>query len=59
MLVHHHYEETEFFPNVNIAAGETDLMAGAVHQHEAFYGGMEQLRTYLEDMGAWFSGVEV
>lgn len=59
VLAHHHYEETELFPNVNKAAGETDLMAGAVHQHEAFYGGMKQLRTYLEDTGPRFSGVEV
>lgn len=59
VLQHHHYEETEFFPNLNKAAGQRDLMAGAVHQHEAFYGGMEQLKKYLLDKGAEFSSREV
>lgn len=30
---HHHYEEKEFFPNVNKAAGRDDLMQSAVHDH--------------------------
>jgi hypothetical protein len=30
---HHHYEETEFFPALEKAAGKTGLMAGAVDQH--------------------------
>lgn len=56
---HHHYEETEFFPNVNKAAGETGLMAGAVHQHEEFYGGIEKMKSYLIEKGADFSGDEL
>lgn len=56
---HHHYEETEFFPNVNKAAGQTDLMAGAVHQHEEFYGGMERMKSYLLEKGADFSSTEL
>lgn len=59
VLAHHHYEETELFPNINKAAGKTDLMASAVHQHEAFYSGMEQLKSYLEEKGDAFSGAEV
>lgn len=31
--LHHHYEETEFFPALDEAAGKTGLMAGAVDQH--------------------------
>lgn len=59
VLQHHHYEETEFFPNLNKAAGQTGLMANAVHEHEAFYGGMERLKTYLLGNGANFASVEV
>lgn len=59
VIAHHRYEETELFPNVNKSAGETELMAGAVHQHEAFYGGMEKLKVYLEKKGGDFSGAEV
>lgn len=59
VLQHHHYEETELFPILNKAAGRTDLMAGAVHQHEAFYSGMEELKKYLLERGADFSSREV
>lgn len=34
-------------------------MAGAVHQHEAFYGGMEELKKYTLDRGADISSREV
>jgi hemerythrin-like domain-containing protein len=30
---HHHYEETDFFPNVDKAARKNGLMDGAVHEH--------------------------
>lgn len=30
---HHHYEETEFFPSLDKAAGKNGLMDGAVDQH--------------------------
>lgn len=59
VLQHHHYEETELFPNLNKAAGQKDLMTGAVHQHEAFYGGMEELKKYLLEKGGDFSSREV
>lgn len=56
---HHHYEETEFFPNIDKAAGRQGLMDGAVHEHEAFYGGMERMKKYLQDKGADFSATEL
>ncbi|KAK3934389.1 hypothetical protein QBC46DRAFT_359059 [Diplogelasinospora grovesii] len=57
---HHHYEETEFFPNVDKAAGRKGLMDGAVHEHEAFHGGMERFKSYLTGKGAAnFSGTEL
>ncbi|KAI0383473.1 hypothetical protein F5Y04DRAFT_278650 [Hypomontagnella monticulosa] len=59
VVQHHHYEETEFFPNVNKAAGREDLMDGAVHEHEAFYGGMERMKKYLEEKGVDFSASEL
>jgi len=30
---HHHYEETEFFPNLNKAAGKTGLMGSALAEN--------------------------
>jgi hemerythrin-like domain-containing protein len=33
---HHHYEETEFFPALDKAAGKVGLMDGAVEQHGPF-----------------------
>jgi len=33
---HHHYEETEFFPALDKAAGKNGLMDGAVDQHGTF-----------------------
>jgi hypothetical protein len=54
-----HYEETEFFPNVNKAAGQDGLLDDAVHEHETFYGGMERMKKYLLDKGGEFSGAEL
>jgi hypothetical protein len=59
VATHHHYEETELFPNINKAAGQTALMEDAVHEHEAFMGGMERLKTYLLETGADFSSTEL
>lgn len=59
VLTHHHYEETDFFPNVNKAAGQTGLMAGAVHEHEAFQTGMKRFKDYLLDVGAEFESDEL
>ncbi|OTA57987.1 hypothetical protein K449DRAFT_407662 [Hypoxylon sp. EC38] len=56
---HHRYEETEFFPNVNKAAGRTDLMDTAVHEHAAFHDGMERFKDYLLKKGAGFSASEL
>lgn len=56
---HHHYEETEFFPNINKAAGQTGLMAGAVHEHELFHGGMENFKRYLLDKADDFKSNEL
>ncbi|KAI1778550.1 hypothetical protein F4818DRAFT_406431 [Hypoxylon cercidicola] len=59
VATHHHYEETELFPNVDRAAGRKGLMDGAVHEHEAFYGGMERMKKYLLDEGTDFSSTEL
>ena len=59
VLTHHHYEETDFFPNVNKAAGRTDLMAGAVHEHDAFQTGLQRFKAYLQDAGAGFGSGEL
>jgi hemerythrin-like domain-containing protein len=56
---HHQYEETDLFPNINKAAGQTGLMEDAVHEHEAFYGGMDRMQAYLQDQGASFSAIEL
>ncbi|KAK4231849.1 iron-sulfur cluster repair protein DnrN [Podospora fimiseda] len=49
VYAHHHYEETEFFPNLDKAAGQKGLMDGAVHEHEAFQGGLNKFKEYLEE----------
>ncbi|KAI0482645.1 hypothetical protein GGR56DRAFT_620916 [Xylariaceae sp. FL0804] len=59
VATHHHYEETEFFPNVNKAAGKTGLMEDAIHEHEAFQGGMEKMKAYLLEKGGSFSAAEL
>ncbi|PQE05097.1 hemerythrin HHE cation binding domain-containing protein [Rutstroemia sp. NJR-2017a BVV2] len=56
---HHHYEETEFFPALDKAAGKTGLMAGAVDQHAEFHDGLEKFRNYLKDKGPEFSAEEL
>ncbi|KAG5290163.1 hemerythrin HHE cation binding domain-containing protein [Histoplasma ohiense] len=56
---HHHYEETDLFPNINKAAGTTGLMADAVQEHELFYGGMDRMKAYLDETGAQFSAAEL
>jgi hemerythrin-like domain-containing protein len=56
VATHHHYEETELFPNIDKAAEQTGWMEGAVHEHEAFQGGFEKFKQYLQDKGA--EGVE-
>lgn len=59
VVTHHHYEETELFPNIDKAAGQKGLMDGAVHEHEAFYGGMGRMKEYLQSKGADFSSTEL
>lgn len=59
VATHHHYEETELFPNIYKAAGQKGLMDGAVHEHEAFYGGMQKMKEYLLENAAHFSGAEL
>jgi hemerythrin-like domain-containing protein len=59
LATHHHYEETELFPNLDRAAGRVGLTDSAVHEHEAFQGGLERFRSYLEDKGAGFSAAEL
>lgn len=59
VATHHHYEETEFFPNLDQAAGQKGLMDDAVHEHEAFFGGMERMKKYLLDNGTDFSSTEL
>lgn len=39
---HHHYEETELFPNLDKAAGKTGLMRTAFDEHGALW------PTYLQ-----------
>ncbi|KAK4163961.1 hypothetical protein QBC43DRAFT_318476 [Cladorrhinum sp. PSN259] len=56
---HHHYEETELFPNLDKAAGQKGLMDGAVHEHEAFQGGLEKFTKYLKDKGADWKSSEL
>ncbi|KAK2616543.1 hypothetical protein QQS21_000586 [Conoideocrella luteorostrata] len=56
---HHQYEETDLFPNINRAAGRTDLMEDAIHEHEAFYGGLELMSHHLTETGVDFSATEL
>ncbi|KAI0509176.1 hypothetical protein F5B22DRAFT_617962 [Xylaria bambusicola] len=56
---HHHYEETELFPNINKACGRTDLMSAAVEEHATFFGGMGRMKAYLQQEGANFNGDEL
>ncbi|KAI1271195.1 hypothetical protein F5Y07DRAFT_392960 [Xylaria sp. FL0933] len=56
---HHHYEETELFPNINKVCGRTDLMNTAVEEHAMFFGGMNQMKAYLQHEGANFKGSEL
>ncbi|KAK7957720.1 hypothetical protein PG988_012568 [Apiospora saccharicola] len=48
VVTHHHYEETELFPNIDKAAGQRGLMNGAVHEHEAFYGLLEIMDSFKD-----------
>ncbi|KAI1085351.1 hypothetical protein F5B20DRAFT_590097 [Whalleya microplaca] len=59
VATHHHYEEIELFPNIDMAAGQKGLMDNAVHEHEAFCGGMEQMKKYLLDNDADFCSTEL
>ncbi|KAF2964977.1 hypothetical protein GQX73_g8603 [Xylaria multiplex] len=59
VVTHHQYEETELFPNIDKAAGQQGLMDGAIHEHEAFYGGMARMKKYLQDKGPRFSSAEL
>ncbi|KAI0198132.1 hypothetical protein F4808DRAFT_437193 [Astrocystis sublimbata] len=59
VVAHHHYEETELFPNIDRAAGRKGLMDDATHEHEAFYGGMDRMKKYLQRKGADFSSNEL
>ncbi|KAM0145856.1 hypothetical protein ACHAPG_011431 [Botrytis cinerea] len=56
---HHHYEETEFFPAIEKAAGHKDLMNGAVDQHAAFHDGLERFQSYLQEKGPSFLSEEL
>ncbi|EPE34403.1 hemerythrin HHE cation binding-containing protein [Glarea lozoyensis ATCC 20868] len=56
---HHHYEETEFFPALDKAAGKLGLMDGAVEQHAQFHDGLEKFKTYLQENGPDFYGTEL
>ncbi|KAJ8132850.1 hypothetical protein O1611_g778 [Lasiodiplodia mahajangana] len=59
VVTHHHYEEIELFPSIDKAAGRKGLMDGAIHEHEAFYGGMDRMKKYLQSKGAGFSSMEL
>lgn len=59
VAAHHHYEETEFFPNVYKAAGQKCPMDSAIHEHEAFYGGMDGMKKYLSEKGVDFSAADL
>ncbi|MCJ1313260.1 hypothetical protein MMC25_006937 [Agyrium rufum] len=55
VAAHHHYEETDFFPAIDEAAGEKGLMDGAVDQHAAFHDGLQRFKTYLLEKRSDFS----
>ncbi|KAI6083720.1 hypothetical protein F4821DRAFT_185091 [Hypoxylon rubiginosum] len=59
MEAHHRYEEDDFFPNVDKAAGKSGLMDFAVHEHAAFHDGLERFKTYLVKEGGSFSASEL
>ncbi|KXX77176.1 Iron-sulfur cluster repair protein DnrN [Madurella mycetomatis] len=59
VATHHQYEETELFPNIDKTAGKKGLMDSAVHEHEAFQGGLERFKKYLLDKGPDFSSTEL
>ncbi|KAK4148998.1 iron-sulfur cluster repair protein DnrN [Chaetomidium leptoderma] len=60
VAAHHKYEEADFFPSLDRAAGQSGLMDGAIHEHAAFHGGMARFRDYLVDKGpTGFSGTEL
>ncbi|KAK5657367.1 hypothetical protein OQA88_2937 [Cercophora sp. LCS_1] len=46
--VHHHNEETDFFPAIETMAGEKGIMEGNVAQHQAFEQGVVELKAYVE-----------
>ncbi|RWA06358.1 hypothetical protein EKO27_g8755 [Xylaria grammica] len=50
VVTHHHYEETELFPNIDKAAGQKGLMDGAMHEHEAFYGLLNIMDSFKEPL---------
>ncbi|KAI8623983.1 hypothetical protein F5Y19DRAFT_481121 [Xylariaceae sp. FL1651] len=59
VVTHHHYEEPELFPNIDKAAGRKGLMDGAIHEHEAFYGGTDRIKEYLQSKGSRFFNIEL
>ncbi|KAK4182627.1 hemerythrin HHE cation binding domain-containing protein [Podospora australis] len=50
--IHHHGEETQFFPEVEAMAGIPGLMEGNVEQHHAFHDGLAAFKQYAEDVVA-------
>ncbi|KAM0127325.1 hypothetical protein ACHAP3_008893 [Botrytis cinerea] len=70
---HHHYEDTEFFPAIEKAAGHKGLMDGAVDQHvcskkeeelsnkvaAAFHDGLERFKSYLQEKRPSFLSEEL
>ncbi|KAJ8069861.1 hypothetical protein OCU04_000274 [Sclerotinia nivalis] len=55
---HHHYEETEFFPALEKAAGRKGLMDGAVDQHGNLYGSLARKQLPNEFAAAFHDGLE-
>ncbi|KAM0327960.1 hypothetical protein ACHAQA_005359 [Verticillium albo-atrum] len=49
---HHHTEETNIFPDIERMAGVPGLMETNVAQHEAFHGGLEEYKKYLDGVQA-------
>ncbi|ERS96218.1 uncharacterized protein SPSK_01902 [Sporothrix schenckii 1099-18] len=50
--IHHHEEETQFFPIVEKMAGEPGLMATNVAQHHEFHDGLEKYTAYVHAVAA-------
>lgn len=46
--LHHHEEESIFFPGIEKIANEPGLMAGNVDQHHAFHDGLEAYEKYID-----------